>query len=122
MHSWVVRRSILDLVFDAVEMRVSSDGQPVEMIWRGRQWVVGAEPVRWFERRDDWWLTAPRAHKGSGLRIDREIWRLQVRLGRAGQLRTVYVEHDAVARTWRVPADQQAFSTTPALSAGRGRR
>lgn len=94
----------------------------MEMIWRGRHWVVGAESVRWFERREDWWLTAPRANKGCGLRIDREIWRLQIQLGRAGQLRTVYVEHDDVAGTWRVPHEQQEFTERRMAGSRRAQR
>jgi hypothetical protein len=101
-------------VFDAVEVRVSGRGVPEVLIWRGRRWVVGAEPVRWYERREDWWLTAPRANKGCGLRIDRQIWQLQVRLGRAGELRTVYVEHDEIAGSWRIPYDMGSLERRPA--------
>lgn len=64
---------------ESVDVSCTPDGMPASLVWAGRQYVVCAEPVRWFERRQ-WWAEEQRAPLGSGASlVDSEIWRLQVR-------------------------------------------
>src|SRR6476620_11594833 len=64
---------------ESVDVACSPAGQPQTVAWKGRQYEVCAEPVRWFERRQ-WWAEEQRAPLGSGAGlVDSEIWRLQVR-------------------------------------------
>lgn len=85
-------------------MTLSAEGVPVAFELDGRTWVVGAEPVRWYERRS-WWETDRRMAQGRGLGIDVEVWQLQASLGRnpGGDLVTFEVVHDETG-TWRVRA------------------
>ncbi len=63
---------------EGLDVACTPDGQPVRLEWRDVAYVVCAEPVRWFERRQ-WWAEDARAPLGQGQGIvDHEIWRLQV--------------------------------------------
>ena len=55
-------------------------GRPQAVVRGGREWIVGAEPVRWFERVS-WWEAERRMPKGLS-RVDVEVWQIQARLGR----------------------------------------
>ncbi|MDR2256184.1 MAG: DUF6504 family protein [Arthrobacter sp.] len=87
---------------EAVQVDLTPAGVPLRFIWRGRTWHIGARPVRWFERRP-WWAESPRAPKGGpvGL-IDREIWQVQARLGRAGELATFELVSDQETGRWDI--------------------
>lgn len=63
---------------ESVDVVCAAGGQPVQLHWRGRQYAVCADPVRWYERRQ-WWAEESRAPLGSGPGlVDHEIWRVQV--------------------------------------------
>lgn len=85
-----------------VIVHTDSDGMPTAVLSRGREWAVGAEPVRWFERVN-WWETSRRMPKGSGS-VDVEVLRLQVRLGNNSRsaLATMYLQRDGVGGGWRL--------------------
>jgi hypothetical protein len=60
-----------------LEVIVSASGVPVELVLDGVRWVVGIEPIRWFERVS-WWETKTRmSTRGDGSRIEVEVWQLQ---------------------------------------------
>jgi len=40
---------------EAVQLRWTTAGAPLRFRWRGRVYHLGADPVRWFERRP-WWV------------------------------------------------------------------
>jgi hypothetical protein len=64
---------------EGVEVDCSPSGQPVKLEWAGRTYIVCAEPIRWYERRQ-WWTEESRAPLGSGPGlVDHEIWRVQVK-------------------------------------------
>ena len=67
----------------------------------GREWLVGAEPVRWFERTE-WWSEQRRMPKGLS-RVDVEVWQVQARLGRneRSELTTMELLRDP-AGGWRL--------------------
>lgn len=85
-----------------VAVRTSPDGVPLAVHRNGREWIVGAEPVRWYERLE-WWKQSQRMPKGTG-RVDVQVWRLQVRLGRnvRSELVTMELECDAQEGRWRM--------------------
>lgn len=85
-----------------VIVRTGTDGRPTAVLSSGREWAVGAEPVRWFERVN-WWETRRRMPKGLS-RVDVEVLQLQVRLGRnAGSaLTTMVLERDGLGGGWRL--------------------
>lgn len=63
---------------ESVDVVCSPAGRPAELRWRGLNYVVCAEPVRWYERRQ-WWVEENRAPLGSGAGlVDHEIWRVQL--------------------------------------------
>lgn len=63
---------------EGVEVVCDPSGQPLTLNWGGRPYIVCAEPIRWFERRQ-WWAEERRAPLGSGAGlVDHEIWRVQV--------------------------------------------
>lgn len=91
---------------DAV-VSLGPEGVPVAFELDGRTWVVGAEPVRWFERRA-WWETDRRMGRpGEARRIEVEVWQLQARLGRnpSGELITFEIVHDEMGK-WLVRAQK----------------
>ena len=85
-----------------VIVHTDSDGMPTAVLSRGREWAVGAEPVRWFERVN-WWETSRRMPKGSG-GVDVEVLQLQVRLGNNSRsaLATMYLQRDGVGGVWQL--------------------
>jgi hypothetical protein len=63
---------------ESVDVECAGDDEPRGLLWAGRSYVVCAEPVRWYERRQ-WWAEESRAPLGSGPGlVDHEIWRVQV--------------------------------------------
>ena len=79
-------------------------GVPERVEWKGRTYVVAAEPVRWFERRR-WWTEERRAERGRGAGlVDHEVWRVQVRLARASRspLLTLDISHHLDSGRWRL--------------------
>lgn len=65
-----------------VSVSLDAEGVPVAFELDGRSWVVGAEPVRWYERRK-WWETDRRMGRpGESRVIEIQVWQLQARLGR----------------------------------------
>lgn len=63
---------------ESVDVVCTAAGQPLKLQWAGRWYMVCAEPVRWYERRQ-WWAEESRAPLGSGPGlVDHEIWRVQV--------------------------------------------
>ena len=78
------------------------DGRPHTVIRGGREWIIGADPVRWFER-GSWWEAERRMPRGLG-RVDVEVWRVQARLGRnAGSaLTTMELVRDGLGGGWRL--------------------
>lgn len=63
---------------ESVDVVCSASGQPESLTWAGTSYIVCAEPVRWYERRQ-WWAEDTRAPLGSGPGVvDHEIWRFQV--------------------------------------------
>ncbi|MDQ0768798.1 hypothetical protein QF031_001547 [Pseudarthrobacter defluvii] len=84
-----------------VIVHTDSNGIPTAVLSRGREWAVGAEPVRWFERIN-WWETSRRMPKGSG-GVDVEVLQLQVRLGNSAKsaLATMYLQRDGLGGGWR---------------------
>ncbi|MEO8282529.1 MAG: hypothetical protein ABI568_03855 [Pseudarthrobacter sp.] len=85
-----------------VVVKTSRDGIPTAVVSAGREWAVGAEAVRWFERVS-WWEDRRRMPKGLG-RVDVEVLQVQVRLGRNPQsaLTTMVLERDGLGGGWRL--------------------
>jgi hypothetical protein len=85
-----------------VELKTSRDGIPTAVVSGGREWAVGAETVRWFERVS-WWEAQRRMPKGLS-RVDVEVLQVQVRLGRNEQsaLTTMVLERDGLGGGWRL--------------------
>lgn len=68
----------MGLFSESVGVICTDAGQPQEVQWKGTQYTVTNEPVRWYERRQ-WWLEESRAPLGSGAGlVDHEIWRVQL--------------------------------------------
>lgn len=63
-----------------VDVVATPAGMPVSFVRQGRTWVVGAEPMRWYERVA-WWETTQRMPRGQHVRIDSEVWQVQARIG-----------------------------------------
>jgi len=84
-----------------VIVRTDSEGIPTAVLSRGREWAVGAAPVRWYERVN-WWETSRRMPKGNS-GVDVEVLQLQVRLGNNSRsaLTTVYLQRDGLGGGWR---------------------
>ncbi|MCK6095622.1 DUF6504 family protein [Micrococcus sp. 2A] len=88
----------------SVAVERAPDGAPQGLHWNGRDYVIAERPMRWFERRR-WWAEEVRAEKGRGPGlVDHEIWRLQVRLARAGSapVQTLDVAHHLDSGRWRL--------------------
>jgi hypothetical protein len=85
-----------------VVVKTSREGIPTAVVSGGREWAVGAEAVRWFERVS-WWEVQRRMPKGLG-RVDVEVLQVQVRLGRNLQsaLTTMTLERDGLGGGWRL--------------------
>ncbi|MDQ0144131.1 MULTISPECIES: hypothetical protein [Pseudarthrobacter] len=85
-----------------VIVHTDSEGMPTAVLSRGREWAVGAEPTRWFERIN-WWETTRRMPKGAG-GVDVEVLQVQVRLGHNDRsaLTTMYLQRDGLGGGWRL--------------------
>jgi hypothetical protein len=85
-----------------IVVRTTAAGLPMAVQRSGREWLVGAEPVRWFERVD-WWDGQNRMPRGLG-RVDVEVWRVQARLGRnvRTELTTMELLNDQQGGGWRL--------------------
>jgi hypothetical protein len=85
-----------------VMVKTCPDGRPVAVLRGGREWTVGAEPVRWFERVS-WWEAERRMPKGLS-RVDVEVWQIQARLGRnrSSALTTMELIRDGLGGGWRL--------------------
>lgn len=89
-------------------VRTTTTGTPLAVRREGREWLVGAEPLRWFERVS-WWESADRMPKGLG-RMDVEVWQVQARLGRNTRsgLTTMELLRDQQGGGWRLRAASTA--------------
>jgi len=66
----------MNQIREQVQVSVDQSGQPVGFTWRGGNYLVNDQPIRWFSRRD-WWLEASRVPKGVGPGVfEVEIWRI----------------------------------------------
>ncbi|WP_090953218.1 hypothetical protein [Arthrobacter sp. ov118] len=85
-----------------VVIKTGPDGQPHAVVRGGREWLIGAEPVRWFERVN-WWEAERRMPKGRS-RVDVEVWQVQARLGRnvGSALTTMELIRDGLGGGWRL--------------------
>lgn len=83
-------------------VRTNPAGIPLAVHRNGREWLVGAEPVRWYERTE-WWKHAKRMPKGQG-RVDVQVWRVQARLGPnvRSELVTMHLERNTEVGHWRI--------------------
>ena len=87
---------------ESVEVSCSSAGMPVSLLWQGRSYAVGPDPVRWYERRS-WWEEEVRAEvgRGAGL-VDHEIWRVQARINGKGPFYAFDLSHHLGSGRWRM--------------------
>jgi len=85
-----------------VMVRTDTAGLPLAVLRGGREWIVGAEPVRWYERVS-WWEAERRMPRGLS-RVDVEVWQVQVRLGRNrnSPLTTMELVRDGLGGGWRL--------------------
>ncbi|HEX9228518.1 MAG TPA: hypothetical protein VF885_18095 [Arthrobacter sp.] len=61
----------------SIDVTTSEAGVPIYFALDGQIWLVGPQPVRWFERVA-WWETKTRmSARDPGSRIDVEVWQLQ---------------------------------------------
>ncbi|MEV7662223.1 DUF6504 family protein [Paenarthrobacter sp. NPDC089316] len=68
----------MGLFSESVGVICTETGQPQAVQWKGTNYTVTNEPVRWFERRQ-WWVEENRAPIGAGAGlVDHEIWRVQL--------------------------------------------
>ncbi|WP_427018320.1 hypothetical protein ACQCSX_07115 [Pseudarthrobacter sp. P1] len=83
-----------------VLVRTTPAGAPLAVEHGGREWLVGAEPLRWYERIN-WWEGGARMPRGNG-RVDVEVWRVQTRLGRnpGSELVTMDLLRDQLGGGW----------------------
>ncbi|MDJ0355479.1 DUF6504 family protein [Paenarthrobacter sp. PH39-S1] len=87
---------------EPVEVIRSAAGLPLRLNWQGRSYIIGAEPLRWYERRK-WWAEESRAERGHGAGlVDHEIWRIQARLDGRGPLCTFDLSHHPDSGRWRL--------------------
>lgn len=86
-----------------VEVDFTTSGQPHRIVRSGRTWHVGATPVHWFERIP-WWRDELRMPRGGGVRVEVEVWLVQVRLGgrRSSDLVSWELVHEPNSGRWRV--------------------
>ncbi len=85
-----------------VVVKTARDGSPTAVVSNGREWAVGADSVRWFERVS-WWEAQRRMPKGLG-RVDVEVLQVQVRLGGNpySALTTMMLERDGLGGGWKL--------------------
>jgi hypothetical protein len=89
-----------------VTVRTTTTGKPFAIDRGGREWIVGAEPIRWYERVN-WWETERRMPIGGGLAAQVEVWRVQARIGRNPRtpLRTMELTRDLTGAGWKLRAE-----------------
>lgn len=63
------------LVNEPIVVQCSANGAPVQFHWRNLQYSVTSAPEPWFGR-EQWWHSAERAARGMGVRVERELWRV----------------------------------------------
>ncbi|MEE1621090.1 DUF6504 family protein [Zafaria sp. Z1313] len=86
----------------SIDVDCTTSGLPLRLRWEGREYLVAAEPLRWFERRK-WWAEELRAERGRGPGlVDHEMWRIQARLAGRGPLRTFDLSRHAETGRWRL--------------------
>ncbi|MBT2531610.1 hypothetical protein J7E83_05630 [Arthrobacter sp. ISL-48] len=85
-----------------VVVKTAANGMPTAVVSNGREWAVGAETVRWFERVR-WWEAQRRMPRGLS-RVDVEVLQVQVRLGNNARsaLTTMLLERDGLGGGWRL--------------------
>ena len=106
-----------------VMVKTGPDGRPLAVVRGGREWLIGAEPVRWFERVS-WWEAERRMPKGLS-RVDVEVWQIQARLGRnrGSALTTMELIRDGLGGGWRLRGRSRTPHRVPGLATiGRSRR
>ncbi|MBG0739103.1 hypothetical protein IV500_06795 [Paeniglutamicibacter antarcticus] len=91
-----------------VVVRMTTAGMPLAVQRAGREWLIGAEPVRWYERVN-WWESKRRMPKGLS-RVDVEVWRVQARLGRNARsdLTTMELLRDQQGGGWKLRSESAA--------------
>lgn len=96
---------------ESIEVARATDGMPLRVKWRGRDYRLVAEPQRWFERRK-WWDENLRIPRGIGAGIaDYEMWRLQLVAVRGSQeVHSVDVSFDAQTQRWRLVRVHQTLA------------
>ncbi|WP_347107616.1 DUF6504 family protein [Paenarthrobacter sp. S56] len=68
----------MGLFSESVDVICTEEGLPQAVNWRGNNYQVCTDPVRWYERRN-WWAEETRAPLGTGAGlVDHEIWRVQL--------------------------------------------
>lgn len=94
-----------------VIVRRDNDGHPAQLEMKYRTWIIAPGPLRWYERVN-WWETSTRMQPGNIPRIDREVWRVQARLGHnpKNELRTIDLIHDRDGGGWFLKEETE---TTP---------
>jgi len=88
---------------EPVEMRLTTAGVPLRFRWRGRIYHLGADPVRWFERRP-WWVKQARMSRGRGVGVELLVWQVQARLAGnpRAELLTFELSCEPESDTWWV--------------------
>lgn len=86
---------------EAVDVVVSEQGIPVQLVWHGSLYTVAPHPLCWYERRA-WWAQETRLPPGSGVgAVDTQIWRLALS-GERTKPFSLDVAHYRPGRRWRV--------------------
>ncbi|GAA3694823.1 hypothetical protein GCM10022377_04470 [Zhihengliuella alba] len=92
----------MGLFTQSLDVVLAEDGALSALTWRGQRYDVLEEPVLWYERRK-WWEEEQRAERGRGRGlVDHEIWRVQARGARDGDLRTFDLSHHVASGRWRM--------------------
>lgn len=76
VSGWIYPRSVENILVE-----VGADGAPVVLKVGGHRWLVADGCLRWYERVN-WWESVRRVQRGSGVKVDIEVWRVQARIGR----------------------------------------
>ncbi|MFI7578975.1 DUF6504 family protein [Kocuria kalidii] len=93
---------------ESVDVDCDTDGMPVGVRWRGRNYLVAQDPVRWYERRA-WWAEDARLPKDHGIgAVDQQMWRVQVQLNVRSELLTLELVHTLDTGRWRLLAATSA--------------
>ncbi len=92
----------MGLFSESVEVACTPSGVPLRLLWRGHNYQMAAEPLRWYERRN-WWAEEARAEmgRGAGL-VDHEIWRIQARINETSQILTLDLSKQTGTQNWRI--------------------